>query len=95
MLCGRALRSLAKVIEFVPAHAVATMQHPAVFIEKEGHYKTMQLTVSRSLNRRRAGTRKLEREQSLERGMRLERASMGISLCRRKVHGTSGMGQIQ
>lgn len=41
--CGRALGSLAEVILFVPAHAMATVQHPATVIEKEGNYKRMQL----------------------------------------------------
>lgn len=76
--CGPALGSLAKVLEFLPAHTMATVQHLAAFIEKEGDYKRMQLTVSRSLDRVRARSRKPE--QSSERSLRLEIASMGISL---------------
>lgn len=64
---------------------MATVQYPAAIIEKEGHYKRMQLTVLRSLYRRRADSCKSEHELSLERGLTLEAASMGISLCMEKV----------
>jgi len=83
--CGHAHGSRAKITEFLPAHATATVQHPVAFIEKEGGYKRVQLTVSRSPNRRKICSRKPAHEQSLERSLRLKTASVRISLCRRKV----------
>lgn len=65
MWCGHILRSLAKVIGFLPAHAMTTGQHLSAFIEKEGDYKRVWLTICRSLSRRRAGWRKPEHEQKL------------------------------
>lgn len=35
MWCRHTLGSLAKVTQFLPTHATATVQHPAAFIEKE------------------------------------------------------------
>lgn len=83
--CECVLGSLAKIILFLPAHTMATVQYPAAIIEKEGHYKRMQLTVLRSLYRRRAGSWKSERELSFERALRLETVSMGILLCTKRV----------
>lgn len=40
--CGCALGSLAKVILFLPAHAMTTVPHPDVVIKKEDDYKRMQ-----------------------------------------------------
>ena len=65
---------------------MAPVQHPAAVIEKEGDYKRMQLTALSSLYRGRAGSRKSEHKQRLERSLRLETDSTGILLRRRKVH---------
>lgn len=88
MWCGHTLRSLAKVIGFLPAHAVTTGQHLSAFIEKEGDYKRVWLTISRSLSRRRAGSRKPEHEQRLESTMRQRTLSTRISFAgERYEHG--------